>query len=63
MTDTLVTLLADLDEDEALARVRERLAAGELPGDIIDDCQAGLAVVGERYREGSYYIASLIMAG
>lgn len=63
MTDALVTLLADLDEDEALARVRERLAAGERPGDIIDDCQAGLAVVGERYREGTYYIAGLIMAG
>jgi 5-methyltetrahydrofolate--homocysteine methyltransferase len=63
MTDALVTLLADLEEDLALERVRERLAAGEAPGDIIDDCEAGLAVVGERYREGTYYIAGLIMAG
>jgi 5-methyltetrahydrofolate--homocysteine methyltransferase len=63
MTDALVTLLADLEEDLALARVRERLGAGDAPGAIIDDCQAGLVLVGERYRDGTYYIAGLIMAG
>jgi 5-methyltetrahydrofolate--homocysteine methyltransferase len=63
MTDPLVAYLADLEEDEAIARVRERLAAGDAASAILDDCQAGLVVVGERYREGTYYIAGLIMAG
>ena len=63
MTDPLVALLADLEEEAALARVRERLAAGEPADAILDDCQAALGIVGERYRAGTYYIAGLIMAG
>jgi methanogenic corrinoid protein MtbC1 len=63
VTDDLASLIADLEEDLAIACVRDRLAAGEAPAAIIEDCQAGLAVVGDRYREGTYYIAGLIMAG
>ena len=63
MSDDLVTLLADLEEEQAIARVRERLDAGETAAAILEDCQAGLGIVGERYREGTYYIAGLIMAG
>jgi dimethylamine corrinoid protein len=63
VSDALAALIADLDEDGAIARVHERLAKGEAAAVIIDDCQAGLAVVGDRYREGTYYIAGLIMAG
>jgi methanogenic corrinoid protein MtbC1 len=63
MSGDLVTLLADLEEEEAIALVRERLEAGEAAAAILEDCQAGLGVVGERYREGTYYIAGLIMAG
>jgi methanogenic corrinoid protein MtbC1 len=63
MSDALVGLIADLEEELAIARVGERLAAGEPAAAIIEDCQAGLAVVGDRYREGTYFIAGLIMAG
>ena len=63
MSDDLVTLLAELEEEQAIARVRERLDAGETAAAILEDCQAGLGIVGERYRQGTYYIAGLIMAG
>jgi 5-methyltetrahydrofolate--homocysteine methyltransferase len=63
VSDELAGLIADLEEEQAIARVRARLATGEAPGAIIEDCQAGLAVVGDRYREGTYFIAGLIMAG
>ncbi len=63
MSDPLVGLIADLEEEAAIARVRERLASGEAPTAIIEDCQAGLAVVGDLYREGTYFLAGLIMAG
>jgi 5-methyltetrahydrofolate--homocysteine methyltransferase len=63
VTDPLVGLLADLEEEAALARVRERLAGGEPAEAILDDCQEALVIVGERYRAGTYYIAGLIMAG
>jgi methanogenic corrinoid protein MtbC1 len=61
--DPLVLLLADLEEEAAVERVRQRLAAGEAPARILEDCQEGLVVVGDRYREGTYFIAGLIMAG
>ena len=61
--DPLVLLLADLEEEAAVARVRQRLADGEAPSRILEDCQEGLVLVGDRYREGTYFIAGLIMAG
>ncbi len=63
MSDALVGLIADLEEEAAVERVRARLLGGESASAIIEDCQAGLAVVGDRYREGTYFIAGLIMAG
>jgi dimethylamine corrinoid protein len=63
VSDVLVGLIADLEEEAAIERVQARLVGGESPAAIIEDCQAGLAVVGDRYREGTYFIAGLIMAG
>jgi methanogenic corrinoid protein MtbC1 len=63
VSDALVDHIADLEEDAAIERVRARIARGEPAASIIEDCQAGLAVVGDRYREGTYFIAGLIMAG
>lgn len=56
-------LVADLLEDEALALVRARMARGDAPLAIIDDCQSGMRVVGERYAEQRYFLSALIMAG
>jgi methylmalonyl-CoA mutase cobalamin-binding domain/chain len=61
--DALIDLIADLDEDGALERVRQRLASGESPARIMEDCQKGLAVVGSRYEQGDYFISGLVMAG
>lgn len=59
----LVSSMADLLEGEVLSLVRERLEAGEDPLRIVSECQQGMDLVGERYGEGHYYIAGLIMAG
>ena len=59
----LIAHIADLAEDAALALVRQRLADGDDPLDIIKDAQQGMRLVGERYEQGLYYIAGLIMAG
>jgi methanogenic corrinoid protein MtbC1 len=40
-----------------------RLARGENPLLIVEDCQEGLRQVGERYERREYYLAGLIMAG
>jgi methanogenic corrinoid protein MtbC1 len=59
----LTQALADLKESEALAIVRLRLGRGDDPLQIIEDCQAGMREVGERYAQRHYYLSGLIMAG
>lgn len=61
--DELTELLADLQEEEVLALVKQRLADGVDPLKIIDQCHKGLHWVGERYEKEQYYISALIMAG
>ena len=59
----LVKLLADLEEESVLALVRQQVAAGDDPLQIIEECHAGMRQVGERYEQGRYFLAGLIMAG
>lgn len=60
---TLITHVADLNEDEVLSLVKARIADGHDPLVIIEDCQEGLRQVGERYEQQRYYLSGLIMAG
>ena len=59
----LIHLLADLEEDAVLKLVDERLTAGHDPLKILEDCNEGMRLVGQRYERGEYYIAGLIMSG
>lgn len=59
----LVARVADLNEAAALSLVKERIAKGDNPLTITEDCQEGLRIVGERYERQEYYLAGLIMAG
>jgi methanogenic corrinoid protein MtbC1 len=56
-------LLSDLSEKEVIAAVEERLARGDDPVLIMDQCQEGIVDVGRRYETGEYFISALIMAG
>jgi methanogenic corrinoid protein MtbC1 len=59
----LAAYLADLKEDQVLSIVQARMAAGEDPLQIMEDCQAGMREVGERYSQRRYFLSGLIMAG
>lgn len=61
--DQLINLLADLEEDEVLRIVRQRVAAGDDPLQIIEDCNEGMRLVGQRYERGEFYVSGLIMSG
>ena len=65
-TDTgaiLIAAITDLQEETALALVRQRLDAGDDPLLIIEDCKEGMRQVGVRYERKEYFLAGLIMAG
>ena len=59
----LSTLIANLDEDAVLALVNKRIAAGDDPLQIIEGCNAGMRLVGQKYESGEYFVSGLIMAG
>lgn len=59
----LISAMADLAEEDVLAEVKKRLRTGEDPLKLVIECQQGMRRVGERYDQGQYYIAGLIMAG
>src|SRR5512133_2695607 len=61
--DRLSTLIADLEEDAVLSLVKERVANGIEPFEIIEACNAGMRVVGQKYEAGEYFVSGLIMSG
>ena len=63
MSDALAIAISDLEEDQTLKLVQERLAAGTNPQDILASCRDGMALVGKRYEAGEYFVSELIMAG
>jgi methanogenic corrinoid protein MtbC1 len=61
--ETLIALVAELEEDAVLELVQKRIAAGDDPLHIIDDCNAGMRLVGQKYESGEYFVSGLIMSG
>ena len=58
----LAQAVGDLDEQTAITLVEEKLAKGEAALSILEELQAGMSVVGERFEGGEYYLSELIYA-
>ncbi len=63
MSEKLIEAMADLNLDETLNLVNYRITKDHNPLSIVEDCQVGLQIVGERYEQKEYYLSGLIMAG
>jgi methanogenic corrinoid protein MtbC1 len=63
MSKKLVSAIADMREEEALALVRKMVAEGTAPVAIVDAAREAMGIVGERYEKGTYFLPELIMAG
>ncbi len=63
MSERLVTCIAEMQEEEALALTRELLKAGVAPSEILNDCRAAMTIVGRKFEEGQYFIPELVLAG
>ncbi len=58
----LAQAMGDLDEATAVRAVEEKLKSGESALSILEELQAGMNIVGERFEEGEYYLSELIYA-
>jgi methanogenic corrinoid protein MtbC1 len=63
MTDKLVHAIADMREEEALKLVKEMVEGGAEPMAILDAAREAMAIVGQRYEEGTYFLPELMLAG
>jgi trimethylamine corrinoid protein len=63
MSERLVQLVADMEEEQALALARQLLAQGADPVAILNDGRAAMTIVGQRHESGEYFIPELILAG
>ncbi len=58
----LAQALGDLEEDKTLVLVTDKLAKGEPALSILEELQAGMNLVGERFESGEYFLSELIYA-
>ena len=63
MAGELASTLADLNEEETLKIVEDRLGAGDEPLEILHDARRALEIVGKRFADGEYFIPDLVYSG
>ncbi len=63
MNEKLVGLMADLQEDETIALVKDLIKQGVDPLSILDDARLAMESVGKRFEKCEYFIPDLMMAG
>ncbi len=63
MSNDLINLIVELDEDEAIELVHHRIKEGEDPLNILGDVKEAMSVVGEKYQKNEYFLSELIMTG
>ncbi|MDD2735447.1 MAG: cobalamin-dependent protein [Desulfuromonadaceae bacterium] len=59
----LVELVADMEEDGALALAKEMLDGGADPLRVLALCREAMDIVGKRFEQGEYFLPELILAG
>jgi len=59
---SLAQVICDLNESMALELVQHRLAMGDKPLDIVEECRNGMIAVGERYARGEYFLGDLVLS-
>jgi 5-methyltetrahydrofolate--homocysteine methyltransferase len=59
----LVQALAQCDEERALSLVREKLAAGVSPAEIVIECNRGMVELGNRFAREECFLPDLMFGG
>jgi 5-methyltetrahydrofolate--homocysteine methyltransferase len=63
MTQALVDAIAEMEDEEAIRLANEMIENGTSPLEILEACKSGMAIVGDRFEKGEYFVPELILAG
>jgi 5-methyltetrahydrofolate--homocysteine methyltransferase len=63
MSQALVDAIAEMEDEKAIALATEMINSGTSPLEILDACKGGMAIVGDRFEKGEYFVPELILAG
>lgn len=63
MPSQIAELFVELERDQVLEIVRERAVAEEDPLALLEECRQGMLQVGQRFQDGDYYLAELMISG
>jgi methylmalonyl-CoA mutase cobalamin-binding domain/chain len=58
----LAKALVELDEEQVMELVKQKLDAGEPAMNIIKECNEGMAGIGKRFEDGVYFLSELIFS-
>lgn len=59
---SLARSISELEADEALGKVKDRLSRGDDPVAVLTECRQGLDEIGKKYESGEYFVADLVFA-
>ena len=63
MSAALIDAIAEMEDERAISLATEMIEGGTSPLEILDSCKAGMAIVGDRFEKGEYFVPELILAG
>jgi 5-methyltetrahydrofolate--homocysteine methyltransferase len=62
MREELVNGIVELKKNEVIEMVKQLIEDGEDPEKILEDCRLGMTTVGDRFQQGDYYLAELMLS-
>ena len=62
MTESLASMILELDEQGVLAEVRRALERGDEPVSLLESLREGMSLVGKRFEDKEYFLSELIMS-
>jgi trimethylamine corrinoid protein len=63
MSQELIDAIAEMEDEQAVSLATSMIDSGTSPLEILEDCKAGMAIVGDRFERGEYFVPELILAG
>lgn len=55
--------IVELEKEKVLKEVEERINKGEDPLVLINECNQGMTIVGDKFKNNEYFLAELILSG